>query len=139
MRVKDAMAAYKIWGPSVAVLKGNTVCKKPDPVKTETVYIPKEIHELHKEVTLTIDIFFVNSIPFFVTLSQVLYFTMVRHLTDRSLGQILKALKGIFYFYLQQGFRVTFIMGDGGFASLKQFTNLLMGAPWLNLTSVNKH
>jgi hypothetical protein len=34
---------------------------------------------------------------------------------------------------------VTFIMGDGESASLEQFTNLLMGAPWLNLTSANKH
>jgi hypothetical protein len=64
--VKDAMVAYKIWGPSVVALKGKTVRKKPEPVKTETVHIPKEIRKLHKEVTLMIDIFFVNFIPFFV-------------------------------------------------------------------------
>ncbi len=34
---------------------------------------------------------------------------------------------------------MTFIMGDGEFTSLEQFTNLLMGAPRLNLTSVNEH
>ena len=55
--VIDAKAAYKIWGPSVAALKGKTVRKQPEPVKTETIYIPKEIRELHKEVTPTIDIF----------------------------------------------------------------------------------
>jgi hypothetical protein len=139
VRVKDAMAAYKIWGPSMAALKGKTVRKKLEPVKTDIVSIPKEICELHKEVTLAIDIFFVNKIPFFVTLSRVLYFMTVTHLPDRSLGQIFKALKGIFYYYLQQGFRVTFITGDWEFASLKQFTNLLMGVPRLNLTSANKH
>ena len=48
-------------------------------------------------------------------------------------------LKGIFYYYLQQGFLVTFITGDGKFASIEQFTNLLMGAPHLNLTSTNEH
>ncbi len=133
------MAVYKIWGPSVAALKGKTVQKKPEPVKTETVYIPKEIRELHKEVTLTIDIFFVNQIPFFVTLSRVLYFTTVTHLPNRNLGEIFKALKGIFYYYLQRGFRMTFITGDGEFASLEQFTSLLMGAPCLNLTSANEH
>jgi hypothetical protein len=137
--VEDAMVAYKIWGPSVAALKGKTVRKKPELIKTDIVSIPKEIHELHKEVTLTIDIFFVNNVPFFVTLSRVLYFTTVTQLPDMSLGQIFKALKGIFYYYLQQGFCVTFIMGDGEFASLEQFTNLLMGWPWLNLTSANKH
>ena len=34
---------------------------------------------------------------------------------------------------------MTFTTGDGEFASLEQFTNLLMGAPWLNLMSANKH
>jgi hypothetical protein len=138
--VEDAMAAFKIWGPIVAALKGKTVQKRPEPIKTDIVSIPKEIRELHKEVTLTIDIFFVNKIPFFLTLSRVLYFTTVTHLPDRNLDQIFKVLKGIFYYYLQQGFRVTFITGDGEFASLvEQFTNLLMGAPWLNLTSTNEH
>jgi hypothetical protein len=73
--VEDAMVAYKIWGPSVAALKGKTVQTKPEPVKTNTVHNPKEIREIHKEVTLTIDIFFVNQILFFVTLSRSLYFT----------------------------------------------------------------
>jgi hypothetical protein len=137
--VDDAMVAYKIWGPSIAALKGKTVRKHPEPVKFETVPIPKEIRELHKEVTLAIDIFFVNTIPFFVTLSRSLYFTTVTHLPNRKLGEIFKALKGIFYYYLQRGFRVTCITGDGEFASLEQFTNLLMGAPRLNLTSANEH
>jgi hypothetical protein len=136
--VKDAMAAYKIWGPSMASMKGKRVRKKLERVKTETVHILKEICKLHKEVTLTIDILCVNSIPFFITLIRVLYFTMVTHLPNRSLGQIFKALKGIFYYYLQQGFRVTFIMEDGEFASLEQFTNLLMVAPCLNLMSANE-
>ncbi len=137
--VEDAMAACKIWGPSIAALKGKTECRQPEPVNSDTVSIPKEIRELHKEVTLTIDIFFVNSIPFFITMSRAIYFTMVTHLPDQSLGEIFKALKGIFYYYLQWGFRVTFTTGDGEFASLEQFTNLLMGAPWLNLMSANKH
>ncbi len=123
----------------MAALKGKAVRKRPEPIKTDIVSIPKKIHELHKEVTLTINIFFVNKTPFFLTLSRVLFFITVTHLPDRSLDQIFKALKGIFYYYLQQGFRVTFITGDGEFASLEQFTNLLMGVPWLNLTSANEH
>ncbi len=44
----------------MATLKGKTVQKRPEPIKTDIVFIPKEIRELHKEVTLTINIFFVN-------------------------------------------------------------------------------
>jgi hypothetical protein len=80
--VEDAMAAYKIRGPSVTTLKGKTVQQKLELVKTKTVHIPLEIHELHKEVMLTIDIFFVNQIPFFVTLNRVIHFTMVTHLPN---------------------------------------------------------
>ena len=68
-----------------------------------------------------------------------IYFTTVTHLPNRSLGEIFKALKGIFYYYLQRGFRITFITGDGEFSSLEQFTNLLVGAPRLNLASANEH
>jgi hypothetical protein len=45
--VEDAMAAFKIWGSSVAALKGKTVWKRPEPIKTDIVSIPKEICELH--------------------------------------------------------------------------------------------
>ncbi len=38
----DAMVAYKIWGRSIAALKGKTVQTKPEPVNTDTVHIPKE-------------------------------------------------------------------------------------------------
>ncbi len=68
-----------------------------------------------------------------------IYFTTVTHLPNRSLGEIFKALKGIFYYYLQRRFRITFITGDGEFSSLEQFTNMLVGAPRLNLTSANEH
>ena len=123
----------------MAALKGKMVQIKPEPVTTNTVHIPQEIWDIHKEVTLSMDIFFVNQIPFFVTLSRLLYFTTVTHLPNRSLGEIFKALKGIFYYYLQRGFCMTFITGDGEFAFLEQFMNLLVGAPHLNLTSTNEH
>ncbi len=99
--VDDAMVIYKIWGPSVAAPKEKAVRKRLEPIKTDIVSIPKEICELHKEVTFMINIFFMNKIPFFLTLSRVLYFTTVTHLPDKSLDQIFKALKGIFFYYLQ--------------------------------------
>jgi hypothetical protein len=117
--IEDAMVAIKIWGPSVAALKGKTVQKRPEPVETDIVSILKEIRELHKEVALTIDILFVNKIPFFLTLSRVLFFITVTHLPNRSLDQVFKVLKGIFNYYLQQGFCVTFITGDREFTSLE--------------------
>jgi hypothetical protein len=52
-----------------------------------------ELLKLHKEVFLTTDIFFVNRISFFLTLSRKISFTDVNHLADRAVPQIFKAFK----------------------------------------------
>ena len=54
---KDMGTAIKVWGPSIAMLKGKTVRMTSTPVIQDVIEIPKEIWELHKDVTLTIDIF----------------------------------------------------------------------------------
>ncbi len=54
---QDVNVALKIWGPSVALLKGKTVRCMPPVVVQDIVEVPKEIRENHKRVTLTIDIF----------------------------------------------------------------------------------
>jgi hypothetical protein len=42
-------------------------------------------------------------------------------------------------YYLQQGFQVVFIKGNGKFASLEAWMVTVYGAPKLNLASANKH
>jgi hypothetical protein len=42
--------------------------------------------KLHKEVFLTVDIFFVNNIPFFLTRSRKICFTAVNHLVETGLS-----------------------------------------------------
>ena len=101
--------------------------------------IPKEIRELHHIVTLSIDIFFVNNIPFFLTLSRSIIFATVMHLVDRQSTMIFKAFKSIFQYYLQHGFQITGVTGDGKFAPLQADMVELPGAPRLNLASANEH
>ncbi len=55
--VKDMGMAIKVWGPSIAMLKGKTVRTTPPVVRQDVIEILKEIWELHKDVTLTIGIF----------------------------------------------------------------------------------
>jgi hypothetical protein len=51
--VKDMGTAIKVWGPSIAMLNGKTVRTTPPVVRQDVIEIPKEIRELHKDVTLT--------------------------------------------------------------------------------------
>jgi hypothetical protein len=82
--VPDIQVASKIWGKDVDALKGKTTWTKLSPVSADYVKIPKELIKLHRDVYLTVDIFFVNKIPFFLTLSRKICFTTVNHLSSQE-------------------------------------------------------
>ena len=42
-------------------------------------------------------------------------------------------------YYVQRGFQVVFIKGDGAFTPLQAFVNTVYGAPQLNLLSADEH
>ena len=88
---------------------------------------------------MTIDIFFVNKIPFFVTYSLVICFLLVTHLSNRKALTIFNALKSMCKYYLQQGVQVVLIKSNGKFALLEVWMATVYGAPMLNLASANKH
>ncbi len=59
----DMKTATTVWGRNIAMLKGKTVRMAPPVVQHDVIEIPKEIRELHKMVTLAIDIFFCQQDP----------------------------------------------------------------------------
>jgi hypothetical protein len=69
-------------------------------VAKDFVKVPKDLLKLHREVTMTADIFFVNKIPFFLTLSRKICFTAVNHLADQTTKTIFQAYEEIHKFYL---------------------------------------
>jgi hypothetical protein len=137
--IQDIDVATKIWGKNIAALKGNNTWSKTHPVARNYVKVPKELLKLHKEVFLTTAIFFVNNIPFFLTLSQKICFTAVNHLADRTGPQIFTAFKEMYQYYLQRGFHITMVHADGEFAPLKTLIEAMPGGPMVNLASVNEH
>ncbi len=98
--VKDMGMTIKVWGPSIVMLKGKTVRMMPPVVRQDVIEILKKIRELHKDVTLTIDIFFVNKIPSFTTYSLIICFLSVMHLSNRKALTIFNALKSMCGYYL---------------------------------------
>ena len=140
VRTRDLDVAMKVFGPSVAMLKGKTVRKKAPLVVQDVVQVPKEIRRLHKCVTLSIDIFFVNGIPYFATLSLKICFLSVTHLSNRKIPTIFKALRAMHNYYLQRGFQIVFVKGDGEFKPLEALIESeLYGGPKGNWTSANEH
>lgn len=90
---QDAGVAEKIWGPNITVLNSKTTRKTPSPVSTDMVAIPGKIRELHQLITLSINVFFINMIPFILTLSWKLCFTTVTHLVNCKINTIFKAFR----------------------------------------------
>jgi hypothetical protein len=108
-------------------------------VARDFVKVPVELLKLHKEVYITANLFFVNKIPFFLTLSRKICFTAINHLADRPVPQIFKAFKEIYQYYLQRGFRITMVHADREFAPLKVLIESLPGGPLVNLASPDEH
>ena len=54
--------------------------------------IPKYFYQLHKFVTLTADVMFVDGIPFLVTFSRNILLVTCKHAHTRTSGQLDKSL-----------------------------------------------
>ena len=114
--VEDVNVSLKIRVKNIVVLKGKTTRRKHNTVARDSVKNPVNLLKLHKEVFLTLDIFFVNKIPFFLTLNRKICFILVNYLANRRVMQIFAAFKEIYQYYLHRGFCITAVHSDGEFA-----------------------
>ena len=136
---QDIQVAHQIWGKDIAALKGKTTRKKSIHLVSDFVKIPKEILQMHREVFLSADIFFVNKIPFFLTYSRNFCFTAVNHLANRKVSSIFKAFEEIYKLYLNRGFQITVVHVDGEFAPLQSIIPAMPQGPKVNLASNSEH
>jgi hypothetical protein len=139
VKVQYIDVAGNIWGKNIAAIKGNTTRSKKIPVDRDYVKVPMELMRLHKEVFLTTETFFVNKIPFFLTLSRKICLTTVNHLADCTVPQIFKAFKEMYQYYLHRGFHIKTLHADGEFAPLKPLIEYMSGGPMVNLASASEH
>ena len=137
MTASDVARAEKFYGQDIHALKGKTTRTKLKPVVIDFLVIPKNILENNKKITLSIDIMFVNKIPFVTTISLHIKFTTVEAIQKRIKSQLYKCIKNVIVIYTQRGFKVEHALLDGEFVPL--CIDLLNMGIHANFATRNEH
>ena len=61
---EDVNISELSFGPDMGALKVKTTRQTPKPVQYDTIEIPPEIRDIHKDITLCFDIIYVNGMHF---------------------------------------------------------------------------
>ena len=100
-------------------MKGGTVRQNPERVDPVYTAIPSDFFELHRFVTLTADVMFLNGIPFLVTLSRKIKILTAEYLPSCTAKQLSSSLIKIVKVYAQGGFIVCLVLMDMEFEKIK--------------------
>ena len=148
---QDVKLAEEIYSPYKYALKGKTVNRKVDHVIAPITSIPKQILKEYKNITLCIDVMFVNGIKFLLTVSRHVDFVTAQYVPNRKYNGYIKPIEMVCNMYTKRGFVVTAILADPEFKHLDNFLNKSgkrIGyvapnsnsvEPSINVTGENKH
>ena len=106
VKIEDITNAHAIFGPNRSRLKGGTVRQKPERVDPEYTAISRDLYELHRCVTLTADVMFVNRIPLLVSRSRNIKMNTAQFLPSCTARQLSSSLTKIVKVYARGGFIV---------------------------------
>ena len=99
--------------------------------------IPKSILEINKNITLSIDIMYVNKIPFVTTISRHVEFTTVEDIQRRTKSQLVEFIKNVVAIYTQRGLKLDNALLDGELVPLR--TDLMNIGIAANFATQNEH
>ena len=117
------MRPEEICGPNIYALKGKTVNKKVDHLVAPVTSIPKQILKEYKNITLCIDVIFVNDIKFLLTMSRHIDFVTSQYVPNKKYSGYVKPIEMVCNMYATRGFMVTIILTDPKFKHLENFLN----------------
>jgi hypothetical protein len=78
----DVKLAEEIFGRNIAIFKGKSTRKKPKPVIHDTIAVPTALKLAQEDVTLCIDTFFVNKMPFLHTIPDKIHYRTSQWVPD---------------------------------------------------------
>ena len=134
---RDVIIANSLFGPDVGALNGKTTRHSPPIVDSPVPVDITSILKHYGEVTLCVDLMYVNRVPLLVTLSRNIKFGMVEAVKDRKEATLLKGIANVTSLYRKAGSKVTTALMDGEFVPLRG--GLAEIGVTLNETSRDEH
>ena len=118
--MEDIKNAELIFGKDLGAIMEKTTRSRPALVISDVILLPPEILKAHKEITLSADIFFVDGLPFFTSVSQHIRFVTVDRLIDQKGPTLVNALLRVLALYMKRGFVVAMCHMDNQFQCLDE-------------------
>ena len=104
--------AKKTFGLNIGSLCRWTLQHRPDPVVLEYIAIPPEILDQNINLDITVDLMFVNKIPFLVTLVKWVKFATIENLLNILLLIRLKGMRLVIILYNKQKRCLYYVYGQ---------------------------
>jgi len=112
--------AEDILGPNMGSLKGKMTRKTPERVSLHSLdNLPNELLSEHRNVTIMVDIMYINEIPFIMTTSHAIHFGTAEMIKNETKSTIIKSLQQIIDTYHVRGFKIKHILGDRQFECIR--------------------
>ena len=135
--INDIHNAELVFGPDVGTLRGKTVRQSPGKVRTIRNQLPMSVYDKYRDVTICVDVMFVNNLPMLVSISRKIKFGTIESIPNRKTHSLVAGIQHIQSLYRQAGFRVRTELMDGEFEPCRDLVGDL--GITLNITSRNEH
>jgi hypothetical protein len=126
--------AHTIFGPNLAGVRGRTVWRPPNAVRTDYVQIPWQLLDMHRLVTLMVDVM-VNGVPFLVSVACRLNLVTVEYIPLCTAKYLAKCIQRMMDLYSRGGFMVGMVLMDNEFKKLRNLVPILA----INTTAAKEH
>ena len=107
----------KIYGKDLASLQGKTT-RTGFKAVSHIVPIPEEIIENHQNVTLYVDVMYVNKLTFLTTISENICYCTVNYVKTQKKETLYDAIDHVFCQYSMAGFHISHMKVDPEFYPL---------------------
>ena len=105
MTIQDILRAEDIFGSNIGSVKRKMTNTKQKHVQVDLQDIPQEIMEKHGEVTLAIDVMFINKIPFVMMTSRNIHFGTAELVKDMKNNTLITSINQVIQAYQTHGFK----------------------------------